>query len=96
MMPNFPDINMGEVSLPTSAPVDASTEDAIIGTDERNPHEPMLEDEDAQRYFDSVDDEEALNYIIFLHDIHATSFDRLNELKEKLSKTTSFLPQGEF
>ena len=95
-MPDFPNINFGEIDLPSSSPVDAAKEDAIIGTDEHNPHEPMLDEDEAQRYFDSVDDEEAMNYIMFLHDIHAITFDRLNELKEKLSKTTSFLPQGEY
>jgi hypothetical protein len=95
-MPDFPDVNFGEINLPSASPVDAAREDAIIGSDEHNPHEPMQEDDEAQRYFDSVDDEEALNYIMFLHDIHAISFDRLTELKEKLSNTTSFLPKGDF
>jgi hypothetical protein len=47
----------------------------------------MTDDKEAQDYFDSVDEGEALNYISFLHDIHAITFDRFNELKEKLGGT---------
>lgn len=97
-MPDFPNITSGEVSLPTSSPADASLEDALIGPVddvEENPHQPFNEDSEAQTYFDSVTENEALNYIIFLHDMHSISFDRLNELKILLSKTSNFLPEDD-
>ena len=94
-MPDFPNINFGEIDLPTAAPTDASFEDAPIAAvseDLHDSHEPMTDDSEAQTYFDSVDEGEALNYISFLHDIHAITFDRFTELKEKLGTTPTFLP----
>tara|TARA_R110000751_G_scaffold12777_1_gene43776 strand:+ start:821 stop:1114 length:294 start_codon:yes stop_codon:yes gene_type:complete len=86
----------GEVSLPTASPVDAANEDAVIGAvddEELTHHEPFGDDETAQTYFDNVDNDTALNYIMFMHDIHAITFDRLQELQTLLSNTTSFLPK---
>ena len=95
-MSGFPDNFGGEIDLPSSSPVDAVKEDAVIGAVEDitlTHHEAFQEDEIAQTYFDSVDNDTAMNYILFLHDIHAITFDRLTELQDILDKTTSFLPK---
>ncbi len=57
------------------------------------PHESLSEDSDAKEYFNSVTENEALNYIMMLHNIRAISFDRLNQLKELLEDTPNFLPK---
>ncbi len=95
-MPDFPELNIGIVSAPSSSPVDAPHEDALIGSTESldiNPNEPLRMDDEAREYFNSVPEDTALNYIMFLHDFHAISFDRLNELKELLTTVPSFLPK---
>ena len=98
-MPNelfddVPELVSGEISPPTATGVSTPHEDAIIGDPEDiegNPHEPFREDDAAKEYFESVTYTEAMNYLMFLHDTHALSFDRLNELKEMLDVTPSFL-----
>lgn len=91
----FPDINIGEVPSINSSPTDAVREDAIVGSvgeEQADPHEPLALDDMAKDYFETVPEEEALNYVMFLHDIHAITFDRMNELKKLLEGTTSFMP----
>lgn len=92
-MPDLPNLNFGEVSLPSLSPIDASYEDANLSEDVPNPHEPLSTDDEATKYFNEVTEGEALNYLMMLHDIHAISFDRLNSLKELLVTTPSFLPK---
>ena len=90
----MPDTLDTMVTLPdiASSPSHAATEDAIVGSEDRNPDEPLSNEESATDYFKTVPEEEAMNYVMFLHDIHAISFDRMNELKELLGSTTSLMP----
>jgi hypothetical protein len=88
----------GEISAPTvGGSVLGVHEDALIGDppgEVPTGEEVLVTDEAATTYFNSVGDEEALNYIIFLHDANVISFDRLNQLKALLDETPSFLPEG--
>jgi len=93
---DIPTPEPGLVSAPASSPVPAAKEDAPIGVVddvEPNPRAPFAQDEEATHYFNQVTESEALNYLMFLHDVHAISFDRLNELKTLLGETPSFLPK---
>ena len=91
---DIPVMDAGQVNLPSASPTPSANEDAIIGGDEVNPRAPFSMDDEATTYFNQVTEGEALNYIMFLHDTHAISFDRLTELKELLTSTPSFLPKG--
>lgn len=94
----IPELLLGEVDLPQGAPADTAKEDAIIGTvgeELADPNEPFAVEQEALDYFNSVTEEEALNYLMFLHDTHHISFDRLNELKVLLESVPSFLPGGD-
>lgn len=93
----IPELHLGEVDLPQGAPANAAKEDAIVGTvgeELADPNEPFSVEQEALDYFNSVTEEEALNYIMFLHDTHHISFDRLNTLKELLSTVPGFLPES--
>jgi len=76
--------NEGEVPAPqVGGNVDGPIEDALIGDPsdvEPNADEPLREDNEVIQYFASVTDTEARNYIMFLHDLHAISAERKNEL----------------
>ena len=94
----MPDFDLtGDVDAPSTSAIPSADEQAIPGADgedRADPNEPLAIEEEAKEYFNSVTDEEALNYIMFLRDANAISFDRLNQLKELLDQTPSFLPEG--
>jgi hypothetical protein len=89
---------VGEISaLTVGGTTTAPHEDALIGGDDDEVpvgEQTLITDDSATTYFNSVGEEEALNYIMFLHDMNVISFDRLIELKTLLEKTSSFLPEG--
>ena len=91
-MGEFPDI-IGDIDMPTVSPVDAAPYEVDVNGDMPHEHEPMSIEGEAKEYFNSVTEGEALNYIMMLHDMNAISFDRLNQLKEMLDDTPSFLPK---
>lgn len=93
-MSDLNDINFGEVDLPSSAPLDTAREEVDVSGEFPTPNEPLSSTPEATAFFESVPESEALNHIMMLHDIRAISFDRLNQLKEILDNTTSFLPKG--
>jgi len=88
----FPNLT-GEVSLPSSSPLDTVSHEVDVSGETPEPHEPMSSDEEAKKYFNEVTEGEALNYMMMLHDIRAISFDRFNYLKGLLEDTPSFLPK---
>lgn len=76
--------------------LDVAVEDAIIGKPDdakADPNEPLGTTAAAKKYFNSVDETEAMNYILYLHDTHLISFDRLEQLKKILTKTPKTLPK---
>jgi hypothetical protein len=88
----FPDF-LGDVSLPSASPIDTHYEEVDISGETPEPGEPLQTEEEAKEYFNEVTEGEALNYLMMLHDVRAISFDRLNQLKEMLDDTPSFLPK---
>lgn len=91
-MDDFPTLPLGDLAPPMSDPIEAPQEDAIVGTDEVNFHEPMREDDDAKEYFSSVPEEEALNYIHMLRSGNYISFERFDSLKTLLANSTTVIP----
>ena len=91
--PSLPTPEVGAVNPVVNSPTSTSLEDALLGVEDApaRPHEPMVEDSDAQEFFNNTDSVEALNYLSFLHDTKAISFDRFNELRALLDKTPGFI-----
>ena len=82
----------GDVSTPTIDIIPAPHEDALVGTEETNIYEPLRDDAEAKSYFETIPEEEALNYIMMLRSGNYISFERLNQLKDILESSTTIIP----
>jgi len=85
---------LGDIPSISTSPLDAAAYEVDIDGETPNVDEPLASEEEATEYFNSVTEDEALNFILMLHDIRAISFDRFNQLKTVLESTPSFLPKG--